>query len=126
MYARPRKKYSPGEQDLPANEYSHGYKWETQVQNVSVNWYDMSIREKERQMKLIGHSQVRSSNSDSKVMEEAISLIEQEMLDHVLILYIGKEFSFRRRCSFNLVLNPGLIAGGREGRETRHTIEPMG
>ena len=34
------------------------------------------------------------------------------------------EFVFHRGCSFNLtfMLKAGLIAGGREGRATRHTV----
>ena len=43
-------------EDLSANEFSYGYNWEPKPRNVSVNWYDMSIREKERQMEhFIGH-----------------------------------------------------------------------
>ena len=60
-------------------------------------------------------------------------MISPEMLSHVLIPHNWKEFGFHRGCSFNLTstLNAGLIAGGREGRETRHTvfftpIGPMG
>ena len=45
-----------------------------QSRNLSVNWYDISIREKERQMvQFIGNSKVRR---DSNVLEEAISLTE--------------------------------------------------
>ena len=38
-------------------------------------------------------------------------------------LTIGKVFVLHRGCSFNLtsILNAGVIAGGREGREARHT-----
>ena len=46
------------------------------------------------------------------------------MLGHVLILPNWKEFVFHRGCLLNLtsILNAGLITGGREGRETRHTV----
>ena len=45
--------------------------------NLSVNWCDVSIREKERPIgQFIGNSQVQSSQSDSNVIEEAISLTE--------------------------------------------------
>ena len=39
-------------------------------------------------------------------------------------LTIGKVFVLHRGCSFNLtsILNAGVIAGGREGREARHTV----
>ena len=49
-------------------------------------------------------------------------MISPEMLSHVLILHNGKEFVFNRSCSFDLKSIAGLIAGGREGRETRHTV----
>ena len=95
---------------------------------------------------------VQSSISDSNVMEEAISLteigsnssgkeatrqdsgaiqghtrgevIEPEMMGHVLIHHNWKEFVFHRGCSFNQksILCAGLIAGGREGRDTRYTV----
>ena len=45
-------------------------------------------------------------------------------LVHFLIPHKWKEFVFHRGWSFNLtsILNAGvIIAGGREGRETRHT-----
>ena len=47
-----------------------------------------------------------------------------EMLGHVLIPHNWKEFVFHRGSSFNLasILKAGLIAGGREVRETRHTV----
>ena len=111
------------------------------------------IREKERQTgQLIGNSKVQGSNSDSNVMEEAISLteigsnsygkeatrqdsraiqghtggemIEPEMMGHVLIHHNWKEFVFHRGCSFNQksILCARLIAGGREGRDTRYTV----
>ena len=44
--------------------------------NLSVHWYDMSTHEKERQMGQFLQIQVQSSNSDSKVIEEAISLTD--------------------------------------------------
>ena len=46
------------------------------------------------------------------------------MLGHVPIPHDLKEFVFHRGCSFNLtsIVNAGLIAGGREGLETRHTV----
>ena len=45
--------------------------------NLLVNWYDMSIREKERQMvQIIGNSKVQRSVSNSEVTEEASSLTE--------------------------------------------------
>ena len=51
-------------------------------------------------------------------------MIEPEMLGHVLIPPNWKEFVLHRVCSFTLtsILKAGLIAGGREGRETRHTV----
>ena len=44
------------------------------------------------------------------------------MLGHVLIPHKWKGFVFHRGCSFNSIsiLSAGLIAGGREGRESRH------
>ena len=59
-------------------------------------------------------------------------MIESEMMGHVLRPLNRKEFVFHRGCSFNLksILGAELIAEGREGRESRHTIfftpfEPM-
>ena len=51
-------------------------------------------------------------------------MIELEMPVHDLLLPNWKEFVFHRGCSFNLksTLNARLIGGGREGRETRHTV----
>ena len=44
--------------------------------NLSINWNDMSIREKDRQMEqFIGNSS-QSTDSNSEVMGEAISLTE--------------------------------------------------
>ena len=42
----------------------------------------------------------------------------------VFIPHSWKQFVFHQGCSFNLtsILNAGLIAGGRQGRETRHTL----
>ena len=108
---------------------------------LSVNWYDMRIREKERQMEQsIGKSKVRSSESDSNAIEEAISLTEVGSTSS------GKEVTKQDSsivrilattcCTFEpfkdtqeeklippemLGLNAGLIAEGRGGRETRHT-----
>ena len=68
----------------------------------------------------IGNLNVQSSDSNSEVIEEAISLTEI----HVQKSPKKKEFVFHRGCSFNLtsILKAGLIAGGREGRETRHAV----
>ena len=53
--------------DLPANEYSRGYiAGKPRSQILSVNWYDMSIRENERlRAQFIGQSYVQSSFADS-------------------------------------------------------------
>ena len=133
--------------------------------NLSVNWYDMSIREKERQMgqfnwtivcpKLIirfqkdggsnftdrdclnfiwkGSKKTRFQYCQNlcntllylrAIQGHTGEMIPPEMLCHVFIHHNWKEFVFHRGCSFNLtsILNTGLIAGGREGRETRHTV----
>ena len=134
--------------------------------NLSVNWYDMKFREKERQMaQFIGISQFQSSESKSEVMEGTIALTEigstssgkdatrqdssivrilttnyctfepfkdtqEEKIFHKRcwatssFLTSWKEFVFHRGCSFILtsIFNAGLIVGGREGRETRHTV----
>ena len=47
-----------------------------------------------------------------------------ELMGHVAIPYIWKEFLFHRGCSFDVtsILRSGLIAGGRESKEGRHTI----
>ena len=49
---------------------------------------------------------------------------EPEMPNHVVTLLNWKHFVFHRGCSCNLksIFKAGLIAGGREGRETRHTV----
>ena len=51
-------------------------------------------------------------------------MIRPEMLGHVLIPPCWKEFVFHRGFSFNVtsILDAGLIAGGRQGRETRRTV----
>ena len=51
-------------------------------------------------------------------------MISLEMLGDVLLPHNWKEFVFHRGSSFNLTstLQAGLIAGGREARETRHTV----
>ena len=130
----------------------HDRSWNTKSRNLSVNWYDMKNRSKERQMgQLIGNSQVRSSDSNSEEMEGAISLIEIgstscgkeatrqyssvvrilatnyctfEPLKDTDVVPKWKEFVFHRGFSFKLtsILNAGPTAGGREGRETRHTV----
>ena len=49
---------------------------------------------------------------------------EPEMIGHVCVPISWKEFVFHRGCSFDLksLLGAVLIAGGRAGRETRHTV----
>ena len=48
--------------------------------NLSVNWYDMNIREKERQMEqFIGNSKVQSSNSNSPL--KYIDVIRSTLTD---------------------------------------------
>ena len=51
-------------------------------------------------------------------------MIEHEMTGYVRMQLSWKQILFHRGCSFNLksILGAGLIAGGREGRENRHTV----
>ena len=51
-------------------------------------------------------------------------MLELEMMGHVLIHLDWKQFVFHRGCSFNLksILGAGIIAGGREVRESRQTV----
>ena len=51
-------------------------------------------------------------------------MIEPEMMGHVLIPLNGKLSVFHRGCSINLKSMWGarLIARGREGHESRHTV----
>ena len=151
--------------DLPANEYSRGYSWETQVSNfVSKLVRHEHSRERETEgaihwtiicPKLIirFHKDGGSSFTDRDCLNfiwigsnktrfqycqnfcntllhlRAIQghtgeIMSPEMLGHVLILHNWKEFAFHLGCSFNLssMLDAGLIAGGQESRETRHTV----
>ena len=49
-------------EDTPANEYTHGHKWETQVSKLASKLVRHKNSEKERQMvQFIGNSQVQSS-----------------------------------------------------------------
>ena len=52
------------------------------------------------------------------------NLMAPELMGHVAIPQKRKEFLFHRGCLFNVtsILKAGLIAGGRESKEGRHTI----
>ena len=132
--------------------------------NLSVNWYDMSIREKERQTEqFIRNScpmlklQVRSNGGafpltvikstspgkaatkqDSSIVrilatnyctlepfkDTGGKMIKPEMMGHICIPLNWKQSLFHTGFSFDLnsILDAGRIAGGREGRENRHTV----
>ena len=63
-------------EDLPMNTVADTAA-KPKSRNLSVIWYDMSIRENEIQMvQFTGKSLVQSSQSDSKKMEEAVSVTE--------------------------------------------------
>ena len=51
-------------------------------------------------------------------------MIPPNLMRHVAIPYIWKEFLFHRGCSYNVqsILRSGLIAGGRKSKQGRHTI----
>ena len=91
-----------------------------------------SGKEATRQFSLVPEflQQINVPSSHSRTQEE--SLFHQRCWVTFSFLPLGRSFVFHRGCSLNLtsVVNAGLIAGGRGGREIRqcsvhHTIEPM-
>ena len=103
--------------------------WKPKSRNLSVNWRDMKIREKERQMgQFIRNSQVQSSDPNSEFIEGAISLTEIGSTSS------GKEATRQDSSIVRIRVDIHVECGTRRRRARRsrnqthsifHTIKPM-